>query len=146
MLKALIPLAGLGKRLGPLAGVIPKAMFPLIDKRQQVLPLLQFVLTQAHWAGAKEAALVVPAAQTDLIRRYLVAARKAGLNDVPENIEFVIQPAPMGFGDAGVRGANFVGDQPFMLLLGDHVYADPPDGPSCAAQVAAELPASAGRR
>ena len=71
--KAIIPLAGLGRRLGPLASVIPKAMFPLIDHDLRVMPLLQLILAQAHQAGAKQVGLILSAAHTEMLRRYLVA-------------------------------------------------------------------------
>ena len=135
--KALIPIAGLGTRMGPLARAVPKAMFPLADAALKVRPIIQFILNEARSAGVERAGLIVAPAHTDLLRKYFAAARKEPGADKLDWIEFINQPSPMGFGEAVARGADFVGDEPFMLLLGDHVYKARHGQPSCAAQVAA---------
>jgi UTP--glucose-1-phosphate uridylyltransferase len=142
--KAIIPLAGLGRRLGPLASVIPKAMFPLIDHEYRVMPLLQLILAQAHLAGARQIGLILSAAHTEMVRRYLVAARKAGYADMSEEIEFIIQPSPLGFGDAVARGADFIGKDDFLVLLGDHLYVEEPGRTPCVKQVADAFAARGG--
>lgn len=136
--KALIPIAGLGTRMGPLARAVPKAMFPLVDAAGRVRPVLQFIIDEARSAGVDQIGLIVSPAQLEIIRKYFTAARKdPSTAEGADMVEFINQPAPMGFGEAVVRGANFIGDEPFMLLLGDHVYRSACAGRSCAVQVAA---------
>lgn len=133
--KALIPIAGLGTRLGPLARAVPKAMFPLIDAADRIRPVVQYIIEEAASAGIEKVGLVVSPAHLDLLRKYFTAARKES-PALADMVEFISQPAPMGFGEAVARGADFVGDEPFMVLLGDHVYRAAAGQPSCAAQVA----------
>ena len=135
--KAMIPIAGLGTRMGPLARAVPKAMFPLVDAAGRVRPVIHYILSEAYAAGARQIALIVSPGHLDLLRQYFVAARKEPDGEVVASVEFLTQPSPMGFGEAVARGADFVGDEPFMLLLGDHVYKADPGQPSCGQQVAA---------
>jgi UTP--glucose-1-phosphate uridylyltransferase len=142
--KALIPIAGLGTRMGPLARAVPKAMFPLVDAAGKVRPIIHYILSEAYSAGIEQMGLIVSPAHLDLLRKYFTSARKEPDGEMLAGVEFINQPAPMGFGEAVARGATFVGDEPFMLLLGDHVYKADSGAPSCAAQVAAAFKACDG--
>lgn len=130
--KALIPTGGLGTRLGPIGRVLPKAMLPLVDGRDRVRPVVHYLLSDARSAGANEAAIIVSPDGGDLIRRYLAAT--ASDDELPERIEYIIQPSPRGFGDAVLCGREFVGDEEFILFLGDHVCLACPWAEPIAAQ------------
>ena len=133
--KAVIPVAGLGTRLRPMTYVIPKVMMPLVDCRDRVLPVLHFLLAEAKSAGADEVALVVSPQHDVPMREYLSAVRPDGYADLPTRVEFVRQDEPLGFGHAVAQARAFVGDEPFLLMLGDHVYIPAQGAPACAAQV-----------
>lgn len=134
--KALVPIAGLGTRVGPLARAVPKALFPLVDDQGRVRPVVQIIMDEAISAGIERLGLIVSPAHVDLLRRYFTAARKEMDRDPAEWVEYITQPSPAGFGEAVARGAHFVGDEPFMLLLGDHVHRQTPGARPCAQQVA----------
>jgi UTP--glucose-1-phosphate uridylyltransferase len=132
--KALIPVAGLGTRMGAIARVVPKALLPLADALGRIRPVVHFILAEAAAAGLHEAALVVSPRHAERFREYLSAAREAG-GDLPDRIEIIVQPSPGGLGEAILRGADFVAGEPFVMFLGDHVYTRPAGVPPCAAQV-----------
>ena len=135
--KALIPIAGLGTRLLPVTSVVPKGLFPLVDGTGRLRAVVHWILCEARAGGINQAALVVSPGQRELLERYFEAARKAPGADLPDQIEYILQPRSEGFGEAVLRGSEFIGgDEPaFMLLLGDHVHVRAPGCPACAAQV-----------
>jgi len=133
--KAVIPLAGLGTRLRPLTFAVPKAMLPLVDAADRVRPVVDYIVTEAVLAGIRQVALIVSPGQTELIQKYLASVASTGERAVPDRIEYILQPTPQGFGDAVAQGEEFVGGEPFLLLLGDHVYLADRGAPPCAAQV-----------
>ena len=140
--RALIPIAGIGRRLQPVSSAFCKAMLPLVDGSGRIRPVLHYILAEAAAAGIEEAALIVSPRDIEMVGRYLSAVgddpdRWAPV--LPRKIEFVRQDRPAGFGDAVARGAQFLAGEPFMLLLGDHVYLAEPGQKPCAAQVADAL-------
>jgi len=142
--KALIPIAGLGTRMGPLARAVPKAMFPLVTARDGARPVVHRLVSEALTAGIERIALIVSPAHADMVRGYFAAADEADGSALGERIECIAQPAPEGFGEAVARGRDFVDGEPFLLFLGDYVYTGPAGGPSCAAQVSSAFDERAG--
>lgn len=134
--KAIIPIAGRGTRLHPLTKVVPKAMLPLPAGGGRLLPVIHWICSAAHSAGVEQVLLVASPSQRDLVERYLDQAGDEA-PAIPGRIDIAIQAEPEGFGDAVLSGADFVGNEPFLLLLGDHVYRPAPGAASCPAQVVA---------
>jgi UTP--glucose-1-phosphate uridylyltransferase len=137
--KALIPVAGLGARLRPFTLAVPKALLPLPDATGRIRPVIDFIIAEASSAGVTRVGLIVSPGQQEMIERYFSGLTCSPGSVLPERIEYILQPKPAGFGDAVARGRHFVGDEPFMLLLGDHVYLPGRGAPPCAAQVASAL-------
>jgi UTP--glucose-1-phosphate uridylyltransferase len=133
--KAVIPIAGQGTRMGPICKAVPKAMFALVDSRGRLRPIVHHICMEASAAGIDSVALVVSALNTDMLHRYFTAAAKESSADLPVNIDFITQPAPRGLGDAILQAERFVGADPFLVLLGDHVYMSDDRARPCAAQV-----------
>lgn len=133
--KALIPIAGLATRMGPLGQAIPKAMWPVIDGCGKPRPVLHLIIKEALSAGIEEIGLILSPNHIGIVRQYFDAARKSRDADVP-HIEYIVQPKARGFGAAVECGATFVRNEPFMLLLGDHIHIVKAGQPSHAAQVA----------
>ncbi len=149
--KAVITAAGRGTRQFPATRSIQKEMLPLVDRDGVTKPTIQIIVEECLASGIEEVCIVVAkgeqgpfknhfrglsgderatyAAKPDLIRQ----ADK--LADMEKRIAYVEQPAPEGFGHAVFQARDFVGDEPFLLLLGDHVYTTPPGVPFCAAQL-----------
>jgi len=133
--KALIPAAGKGTRLMPVSSVVPKAMFPLVDECNNIRSVLHVICRQAASAGIESVGIVVSPWQRAMVREYFKAVQQSNPDGLPGHIEYLVQPRPKGFGDAVMQAAEFVGDEPFMLLLGDHIYIEDCNRPSCPAQV-----------
>lgn len=130
--KAVIPIAGLAKRMAPYSAAVPKAMLPLV--RHGVLrPVIHWILADAKSAGIDEVGVVASPEQTQMLENYWKAATEADGDDLP-NIQILLQDRPAGFGDAILQAAQYVGSEDFALLLGDHVYVSSGAQP-CIAQV-----------
>ena len=136
--KAVIPAAGRGTRQYPASSAVPKAMFPLVDRDGLAKPVIQIICEEAIESGIEEICIVsAPGeerAYRDYFRRLDASAMGAfrgkdwaireseKLEAIGRRLSFVQQGSPEGFGHAVYQAREFVGDEPFLLLLGDHVY------------------------
>jgi UTP--glucose-1-phosphate uridylyltransferase len=110
---ALIPAAGLGTRLRPATAVIPKVLMPLLD-----VPAIQLVVEEALHAGLTRVVLVVGHGK-ELIQAHFDAT------DGPWSgrLVYVPQPQQEGLGHAIACGRPHVGENPFVVMFGDSVFA-----------------------
>ncbi len=132
---AIIPIAGKGTRMYPVARAVPKALLPLVDPADRLRCVLHAICAEAGSAGVTDACVVVSPDQRAAVEAYFAQARRGGFTDLPERILFVEQTIPAGFGDAVLQAAGFAAGQPVLLMLGDHVHLAAPGEPGCAAQV-----------
>ena len=148
--KAVITAAGRGTRLYPASTTVQKEMFPLVDRDGLTKPVIQIIAEEAVDAGVEEICIVVSPGDEELYRRHfhgiaesllpafegkewaLEESRK--LDRLEQMMTFVTQDSPEGYGHAVHCARDFVGGEPFLLLLGDHVYITA-DHKSCARQV-----------
>lgn len=130
VLKAVLPVAGLGTRMLPATKAIPKEMLPLVDK-----PLIQYVVDEAVAAGIKEIVLVTHASKNSIENHFdtsfeleatLEARVKRSLLDevrsiVPKDVTVISvrQSAPLGLGHAVLAARPIVGNNPFAVMLPD---------------------------
>jgi len=126
-MKAVVPSAGLGTRLLPTTKSVPKELLPIRGK-----PAIHWVLEEALEAGFTEI-IVVISSRKAAVQHYLTPLAEddpmkghPGLVDLQRmlgrlNITFVIQPEPLGLGDAILRCRELIGDEPFAILLPDNV-------------------------
>jgi len=130
VLKAVLPVAGLGTRMLPATKAIPKEMLPLVDK-----PLIQYVVNEAVAAGIKEIVLVTHASKNSIENHFdtsfeleatLEARVKRSLLDevrsiVPNDVTVISvrQSAPLGLGHAVLAARPIVGNNPFAVMLPD---------------------------
>lgn len=118
--KVVIPAAGLGSRFYPLTKAQPKEMLPILDK-----PVIHYVVEEAVASGIKEILIIVGKGKDSIInyfdRHELDKLDTYGIKDFPE-IFFVRQREPLGLADALRYSKVFVGDEPFLTLLGDTMY------------------------
>lgn len=129
--KAIIPAAGLGTRMLPIAKSVPKEMLPIVDK-----PCMQYLVEEAAAAGITDI-LIITGRGKEAIEDYfdysleyntkLYASGKdylaEQLNAIANlaNISFVRQKEAKGLGHAVYCAKSFVGDEPFAVLYGDDV-------------------------
>jgi UTP--glucose-1-phosphate uridylyltransferase len=105
--RAVIPAAGLGKRMLPLSRAMPKEMLPVVDR-----PVIQHVVDEAMLAGIEQIGLVLSRDKSRLADSIVTRA----------TIVPIDQPVPGGLGDAVLRARDFAGDEPFLCLNGDTLF------------------------
>lgn len=128
--KAIIPAAGFGTRSLPITKVIPKEMFPVGLK-----PAIEYVVEEAVLAGIEQILMIVSRSKNLIVdyfdysfelEMFLQKANKLSLlsNVQLPNIQMVYtrQPFPRGLGDAIRLGKNFIGNDPFAVLLPDDIF------------------------
>ena len=133
--KAIIPIAGLGKRLRPFTYAAPKAMLPLVDSSGLAKTVLHSICQEAALAGIDSLALIVSPGQQESLESYFQAVRRVSPADLPGEITFITQPTPAGFGDAVLLGREFAASEPVLIMLGDHVHISPVSVGACVRQV-----------
>lgn len=104
--KAVVTAAAPGQRSLPLQHVV--------DRDGEDKTALQIILAEALGAGVEEVAVIVAPGDE---RAY---ARAAGA--LQDRVTFIPQAAPRGYGDALLRAVDFIGGEPFLHLVGDHLY------------------------
>jgi UTP--glucose-1-phosphate uridylyltransferase len=136
--KAVITAAGRGTRQYPASTAVQKEMFPLVDRDGLTKPVIQIIGEEAIESGIEEICIITQPGEEPEYRDYfrrmtdeesrgfrgkdwaILASEKLGA--FGERLHFAEQKSAEGFGDAVYQAKSFVGDEPFLLLLGDHVY------------------------
>ena len=150
--KAVITAAGRGTRQYPASSAVQKEMFPLVDADGLAKPIIQIIGEEAIAAGVEEICIVTQPGEEVQYREYfkemsegtltafagkdwaIEAGRK--LAAFGKRLHFVSQDSPEGSGHAVYQAKDFVGDEPFLLMLGDHIYISADvGGRNCAAQL-----------
>jgi UTP--glucose-1-phosphate uridylyltransferase len=104
----------------------------LVDRDGVAKTALQIIVEEAVAAGADEVAVIV--------RPGDEAAFRAAAGSAASRLELIPQPEPRGYGHAVKCGRAFVGDEPFLHLVGDHLYVSEDGGENprrCASQLVA---------
>lgn len=130
ILKAVIPVAGLGTRMLPATKAIPKEMLPIVDK-----PLIQYVVNEAISAGIKEIVLVTHNSKNAIENHFDTSfeleatlekrVKRQLLDDVksicPKDVTIihVRQGVAKGLGHAIACAHPIIGDSPFVVILPD---------------------------
>ena len=136
--KAVIPVAGRATRLQPWAAAVSKALLPLVDGAGRLRPIIHFVIEEAFaLASMQSVALVVSADQVQPLRNYFDAAARLEGGEMFRRLEWVVQDHPRGLGHAMLMAQAFVGDQPFLAMLGDQMYQAAPAALPMSVQLAA---------
>lgn len=135
--KAVIPAAGFGTRLFPASKAVKKALFPIIDRQGRAKPIIMTLVEEALSAGIESVAIVVQPEDQPLFADFFhvppqgdyrdkllpkYAAEMQYLQELGDRITFVTQPTQDGFGHAVYCAQEWVNQEPFLLLLGDHIY------------------------
>jgi UTP--glucose-1-phosphate uridylyltransferase len=136
--KAVITAAGKGTRQYPASTAVQKEMFPMVDRDGLTKPVIQIIGEEAIDSGIEEICIITQPGEEPQYRDYfkrldddmvksfrgkdwaILESEKLGA--FGERLHFAEQHSPEGFGHAVYQAKKFVGDEPFLLLLGDHVY------------------------
>ncbi|NDJ23564.1 UTP--glucose-1-phosphate uridylyltransferase [Nostoc sp. B(2019)] len=147
--KAVIPAAGFGTRLFPATKVVKKELFPIIDQDGRAKPVILAIVEEAISAGITEVGIVVQPDDQEIFEDLFKNSPKKELFDKlsPQNQEYnrylqelgskvtiLTQEEQAGYGHAVFCAKDWVQDEPFLLMLGDHVYTSDTEK-SCARQV-----------
>lgn len=136
--KAIIPVAGFGTRLYPETRFLQKDFFPVVDKDNQVKPVILVLIEECLAAGIEEICLVLGnEAEREQYRQFFeTKLNEDHLAKLPEEkrkyeehiievgkrLRYVYQTDRKGFGDAVYHCVNFAGNEPVLLFLGDTLY------------------------
>jgi UTP-glucose-1-phosphate uridylyltransferase/mevalonate kinase len=147
--KAIVPAAGFGTRLFPATKAVKKELFPILDRDGRVKPVMLAIVEEALNAGVEEIGIIVQRSDRGIFEEFFGAPPAVEnfnklskenqkyteyLLDIGRRIHFVYQDVQEGFGHAVHCAKDWVGDEPFLLLLGDHLYASATDA-SCGKQM-----------
>jgi UTP-glucose-1-phosphate uridylyltransferase/mevalonate kinase len=147
--KALIPAAGFGTRLFPASKATKKELFPVVDRDGIAKPAILLIVEEALDAGIEEVVIIVQEGDLEdfrsffdqqisienfnkLPRNFQEYARR--ILDIGRRVTFVTQTAQEGFGHAVYCAREAIGDEAFLLMLGDHIYRSTGEA-SCARQL-----------
>ena len=129
--KAVIPAAGLGTRMLPIARTVCKETLPIVDR-----PAISYLVNEAIDSGATDILIITNRGKGamedyfDYSPEYEAALRAKGKDALVEelrrdaeraNIYFIRQKEPRGLGHAVLAARNFIGNEPFYVLYGDDV-------------------------
>jgi UTP--glucose-1-phosphate uridylyltransferase len=136
--KAVITAAGRGTRMYPATSTIQKEMLPLMDRDGLCKPAIQIIIEEALESGIEEVCLVVnPTNKTQIEQHFAplgadelrlfkgkdwALLESARIQHIASRLTIAVQHSPEGYGHAVHCAKDFVGDEPFLLMLGDHIY------------------------
>lgn len=133
--KAVIPAAGLGTRVLPATKALPKEMLTIVDK-----PSLQYIVEELVESGITDIVIVTGRNKNSIEDHFDFSyelentlkndGKMELLNKVSHisnmaNICYVRQNLPLGLGHAILKAKSFVGDEPFVIALGDDIIYNP---------------------
>lgn len=136
--KAVITAAARGERLYPVSDTIQKAMLPVIDIDGLHKPVIQIIAEEAFSSGIEEICIIcAPGDENRYINAFnslkdslnnsfkgveWARSEAEKINFLLGHIQFVEQKEALGYGHAVYCAREFVGNEPFLLLLGDYLY------------------------
>ena len=133
--KAVIPAAGLGTRVLPATKALPKEMLTIVDK-----PSLQYIVEELVASGITDIVIITGRNKNSIEDHFdfsyelentlkndnkLELLEKVSHISNIANIYYVRQNMPLGLGHAILKAKSFIGDEPFVIALGDDIIYNP---------------------
>lgn len=149
--KAIIPAAGFGTRMFPASKSVKKEFFPIIDRDGRAKPAILAIVEEALSAGIEAVGIVTQPSDRSLFTNFfhnpptpeLWSKLKPDqreyseyLQQLGQKVTILTQDTQAGFGHAVFCAQEWVGDEAFLLLLGDTIYRSDTNQ-SCAHQLVA---------
>ena len=147
--KALIPAAGFGTRLFPASKATKKELFPIIDRDGVAKPVILLIVEEALQAGIEQVIIIVQPDDLEDFRSFFndqVSIENYNklspqskeyakhILEIGRRVTFIVQTNQEGFGHAVYCARDLIGNEPFLLMLGDHLYRSTTET-SCARQL-----------
>ncbi len=135
--KAIIPVAGFGTRFLPFTKAVPKEMLPIVDT-----PTIQLIVEELIESGVEDILFITNRNKFEIENHFDYAIEledsllKTGKEDIYKEIRAIADKANFfykrqketnGLGHAILQGKEFVGDDPFAVVLGDDIVYNPGD-------------------
>lgn len=134
----------------PATTTIQKEMLPIMDTDGICKPAIQIIIEEALDSGIEEVCLVVNPHNRHQIEQHFAPLppeelkvfkgkdwallQSARIQQIAARLTFVVQETPEGYGHAVWCARHFTGDEPFLVMLGDHIYTSGEDK-RCARQI-----------
>ena len=135
--KAVITAAGRGVLQYPALDTVHRAVLPLVDRDGLTKPVIQIIAEEALESGIEEICVVTAPGDEERYRMYFrrmleslqvcgeapwTQEQRRQLADLERRLRFTVQDEPKGYGHAVWCAREFVGADPFLLLVSDHLY------------------------